>query len=237
MQLLQSNEGWNDQSVTIYKEGLGYFLGIAVEVSTNAIVIDFPPTHSPDLLAHEECTLAFSSSRRESSLKINAKVVSHRKDNDRCRVRFWIDHDTQMAISTLIEARGEYRISTSMKDPIVVAVTNEDDGVTIESVLENFSTMGFSLIAREVDAELLTPQGHLSLAFTIRSDPRPYRLTGVLRYSRPRNAFRQLGVEFQPSSDSEIRDSAGRFQQYVYRCQVAILADLAARQDPSRRAS
>jgi hypothetical protein len=236
MQFLQSNNEWNDQLVSIYIERMGYFMGIAAEVSTNALVIDFPATRSPNLIANESCSLAFSSARRDSSLKIDAKVVSHLKNGSRNRLRFWIDHDTQLAISMLIEARGEYRISRSMREPIVVTINSGDTGVVVESVLENFSTLGLSLVARVADAELLAPNAQLSLAFRTKDDPKPYNLIGQLQYSRPKKAFRQLGVGIQPSSDAAVRDSAGRFRQYVLKCQDAILAELAMRQDENNRA-
>lgn len=226
----QSNNDWSDQLVRVYIDGMGYFQGIAAEVSSNAILVDFPVTHAPALIASQVIPLAFSSSRRESSLKFQAKVVYRGEDKYRCRLRFEIDQETQMALTTLIEARGEYRISANTKRPITVAIHNGGDGMFVESVLENFSTLGLSLIVRSEDVEYLTPQGQLKLAFTVPGDPDPYNMHGILRYSRPHGAFQQLGVEIEPSDDPVIRDSLGRFQRYVRKCQGWVLAQLATMQ-------
>lgn len=227
----QSNKDWSDQLVRVYIDGMGYFQGIAAEVSSTAILVDFPVTHAPALIASQEIALAFSSSRRESSLKFEATVVYRGEDKYRCRLRFEIGHETQMALTTLIEARGEYRVSANTRRPITVAIYNGSDRMFVESVLENFSTLGLSLIVRSEEVELLTPQGQLKLAFKVHGDPDPYSMDGILRYSRPQGAFQQLGVEIVPSSDPVIRDSLERFQRYVRKCQGRVLAQLAMTQD------
>jgi len=113
---------WIDSVVRLYIDGMGYFQGILVEVTSAGIVVDFPLVDAPDLPVSEEVKIALSTDRLASSLKTPALVVYKGEDEYRCRYRFEISGEARMALTVLIDGRSVYRAPTDSNAPMAVAI-------------------------------------------------------------------------------------------------------------------
>jgi hypothetical protein len=214
---------WIDSVVRLYIDGMGYFQGILVEVTSAGIVVDFPLSDAPDLPVSEEVKIALSTDRLASSLKTPALVVYKGEDEYRCRYRFEISGEARMALTVLIDGRSVYRAPPDSNAPVAVTLWNEGHQNTVEGILNDSSKTGMSVFVKAEEAQRLLPNARLGVRLLLPREKTPIQLWGVVRHVHTSGWATRLGIEFEQRGPAEYSEDQERFIAYVLGRQVEML--------------
>jgi hypothetical protein len=217
------NSQANDSIVRLYVDGQGYFQGVLVEVSSGALVVDFPLSEAPELAVKKEVQLSLSTDRLSSSLKLTAMTAYRGEDEYRCRYRFDISSDVHIALSTLIDGRGNCRVTPGSEVRIEVLFKDDEKDDEIFASLEDASKTGLSLAAT-LCGDAPFPIGHkVSMRFSLLGDREPLNLSGVIRHHKKHDMGILFGIEFDHRAAARFPNDLDRFTGFVMRRQVDLL--------------
>ncbi|MCP3916225.1 MAG: hypothetical protein GY711_11770 [bacterium] len=224
----RAENDWNEQIVRIYIDELGYFQGIVVEVTASTVCVDFPVECAPKLKINQHVALAFTASRMGTSLKVPSLVVYMGEDKYRSRIRFEIGDESRIALSSLIEARSEFRVSPDECASIFISADDGESQIEgeIEGVLDNYSSTGISIVTRAEEQSLIEAKGRLRFRMLVPETNQFVTLYGYVRAREDQDAHVRLGIELLTSGSLELMRDHERFERHVRFLQAQILKRL-----------
>jgi hypothetical protein len=222
----RAENDWNDQVVRIYIDDMGYFQGIVIEVTSSTVCVDFPVDFAPGLSINQDVSLSFTAARIGSSLKVPSRVVYMGEDEFRIRQRFEIGDESRIALSTLIEARSEFRVSPPECAPVFVSPDRADSEV--EGALDNYSSTGLSVVLHKDDTKVLESACRLRFRLLLPEAGQYVTLIGHVRACEDLVEHTRLGVEIEGTGAPEVMREHERFGRHVRYLQSEILQRLSA---------